>query len=275
MPEWDEFGAEYDFPTFSEQPKIYVIASTPRSGSHYLGHLLQATGLLGSPLEYFHPEKKERLLAETQTATLAEAFKELYSHRTSPNGWFGVKAHPWQFVPMMENAEVREALPVKWFVCIERRDRVAQAISHEIARQTKSWISFNKTDCVPHFSARDIKRAIAMMESQVIQWREYFQSNEIIPITVYYEDLVADPLGEINRILESFGIDRLSRAPAVSIAKQGTQLNDEWRLRYLAEETSLTHKGAVVARRIFADVKALVHNEASRAAFLRPAIQKR
>jgi LPS sulfotransferase NodH len=53
MTNWNQFGAAYDFPDFSGAFRNYLIASTPRCGSHYLGHLLRATGRLGSPLEFF------------------------------------------------------------------------------------------------------------------------------------------------------------------------------------------------------------------------------
>ena len=40
MTDWTQFGSSYDYPCFESQPRTYLIASTPRSGSHYLGHKL-------------------------------------------------------------------------------------------------------------------------------------------------------------------------------------------------------------------------------------------
>jgi LPS sulfotransferase NodH len=53
--EWTEqFDPALDFPVPADVSVRYAICSTPRSGSHFLGQLLYATGRMRCPLEYFN-----------------------------------------------------------------------------------------------------------------------------------------------------------------------------------------------------------------------------
>jgi len=143
MAQWDQFGQDYDHPPFEGTPRLYLIASTPRSGSHFLGHQLLQTGALGSPLEYFHKPHLERWAAEFGTTDFPSTMARLYARRTSPSGWFGAKAHWTQFIPIAQRPNLLSFLGIQTYIEIVRRDRIAQAISFVIAQQTKAWISFH------------------------------------------------------------------------------------------------------------------------------------
>jgi LPS sulfotransferase NodH len=93
MQSWDQFGAAYDLAPYDGWPATYLIASTPRSGSHYLGHLLFETGLFGSPLEYLHPAHLATWQDRLGTRDVASTLRALFRRRTSASGWFGIKAH--------------------------------------------------------------------------------------------------------------------------------------------------------------------------------------
>jgi LPS sulfotransferase NodH len=212
-----------------------LVASTKRSGSHYLGHLLQATGRMGSPLEYLlHlPAWRDRLGAADE----ASALRELFRRRTSPNGWFGVKAHWDHFAELQEKPEVWALLRPERYIYIRRRDVLSQAISFVIAKQTKSWISWQKEEqAEPRFDAPAIARAIAAFERENRLWERCFTRMGISPVRIVYEDLVADPGESLNRALAECGLAPEPNAPAVDVKRQASVRNDVWRERFLKSE---------------------------------------
>lgn len=237
MSDWDQFGESYDHPNFEGERKTYLLASTPRSGSHYLGHLLLETGDFGSPLEYFHPDHlkkwKEKLNADDEET----AFRYIITRRTSPTGWFGVKAHWKQFSIVRENVKLQELFDFQQYILITRRDKLAQGISLALAQATQSWISFQKVKKAPEYNFAAIQQAIKYLEGQESQWKKYFEDKGINPIIVEYEDLVADSSEIIKRIRSSFGIQSAS-APRESLpmpAKQGDEINDKWYQQYMQD----------------------------------------
>ena len=124
MTAWDQFGPDYDFPEYPGQPMSYLIATTPRCGSHHLGHLLTATGMLGSPLEYFSKGRLRDWREKLAAADTVDLFRQLFRRRTSPSGWFGVKAHWPQFQQIMADEEVCGLFNFRRYLHIERRDRL-------------------------------------------------------------------------------------------------------------------------------------------------------
>jgi LPS sulfotransferase NodH len=100
--------------------------------------------VLGSPLEYFSKGRLRDWQQKLEASDQAELFRRLFRRRTSPNGWFGVKAHWPQFVAIVENRSLYELFRFERFIHIERADRLAQAISWVIAQQSAAWISFHE-----------------------------------------------------------------------------------------------------------------------------------
>ena len=90
------YEEKFDFPYREALPeRVYILASVPRSGSTYLGHLLWQSGCLGAPLEYFNflPTGHYAAAASVPEKQL-EIWRSVIHHRTSPNGVFAVKCFP-------------------------------------------------------------------------------------------------------------------------------------------------------------------------------------
>jgi len=232
---WDQFGADYDHPPFTGKPRLYLIASTPRSGSHFLGHSLLETGALGSPLEYFHPQHLRKWQAMLGTKDFLSTMSRLVSRRTSPSGWFGVKAHWQQFAPIAGNPALLRFLNIETYIEIVRRDRVAQAISYVIAQQTQAWISFHDTKAEPRYDFAAIRAAADALDQSIAAWRGFFAEQGITPLTVEYEDLTANPAAVVDRILAHCGVSRIGAEPRWQPRRQASDINARWQERYLAD----------------------------------------
>lgn len=232
---WDQYGPAYDMPPFHGQPRTYMIASMPRSGSHMLGHLLHATGDLGSPLEYVHPRHLAKWQAKLGTEGTSETLRAVMARRTSPSGWFGVKAHWPQFTTARKDPALMSTLNVQDWIQITRDDKVAQAISLVIAKQTNAWISFHEAKHEPSYDFDAIAEGIRGLEKQEAAWSAYFAEQGISPYVVVYEELLADPARVVSEICTRLGVPVPAELPSPATARQATAINEEWHARYVAD----------------------------------------
>jgi trehalose 2-sulfotransferase len=224
------FDARWNFSDYHADPRKYLIASTQRSGSYFLSYLLRGTGKLGAPFEYLHPDRLDRWRETLATSDLRESLRRLFEVRTSPNGWFGIKAH-WNHLEFGQ-AHAGDLLHFEKFIRIERRDRLAQAVSLALARQTGSWMSIQQKAAEPRYDERKIAHALSILDRDSQAWDRWFRVANVEPFFVYYEDLAADPLGILNAVLAHFKVAPLKNLPSVPMAKQGSQLNEDWKRRY-------------------------------------------
>lgn len=205
---------------------------------------------MGVPLEYLHPEHAPGWQQELSASDTRTMLLKLFERRTSPNGWFGIKAH-WDHFEFGREEGLDDLMRFEKFIRIERRDRVAQAVSLAMARQTRAWLSMQEQQDEPRYSERDISRAMATLEKQSRSWDRWAAEAGVKPVQVYYEDLVVDPLGTVNGILREFGLSPMPSLPEVATAKQASAVNAEWKRRYLRPATR-------AKRRVKAAIKHLI-----------------
>jgi hypothetical protein len=93
----EQFSPRLDFPPYDGTPRLYLMATMPRCGSHFLGHTLHSTGQFGFPLEYLNRMNLDIWRARLKAVDDLSALESLLRIRTSPSGWFGLKAHWNQF----------------------------------------------------------------------------------------------------------------------------------------------------------------------------------
>ena len=108
------------------QPKRgYAICTTPRSGSNYLCELLESTGTLGNPIEYFSPAAlRVRSLPEFSGDREALLRQALCLGATS-NGIYGLKLFVDHFDDMARTHWISK-LPALSFVYLTREDVLGQ-----------------------------------------------------------------------------------------------------------------------------------------------------
>ena len=189
----EQFAADMDLAPFNGAPRIYLIASTPRCGSHFLGHALARTGHFGVPLEYLGDRNLTGWRARFGPEDDAAILRHLIACRTSPSGWFGIKAHWSQFERCADRALFAAHGGVDRTIFLYRRDLLAQAISYLRAAQSGQFISGAARQAEPRYDcARILARARSIL-SQNRAWSRYLREEFDNPVlTVVYEDLVAD-----------------------------------------------------------------------------------
>jgi trehalose 2-sulfotransferase len=194
--------------------RCYVIAATARTGSNYLCSLLANNGV-GRPREHFNAWLLRNAFARAiATGQSTESFAA-DARRDAPKP-FGTKILSSFAEPMLLNSEgkhldlstlMNKLLPGAKYVFLSRRDKVDQAISRVRAEVTNEW--YRRSDA--EMSVRPKRRLkqitpdaihgmLLTTRREELEWRRFFAASKIHPLKVIYEDLCADPKGELARV---------------------------------------------------------------------------
>lgn len=203
---WSEYNTVYDLPEFDAQCRTYVVATTQRTGSHYLAHLLGGLGSVGVPFEYLNAYRASLELAargwpDTE-ASQVRLFEEIRRRRTGTTGWFGLKAHWHTWETMMLSHRVRELVRPRHFIYLSRDDTVAQAVSLAVAEQTGVWVDIRQPRPVPpRYSRAHIEDAHERISWERREWDRYFAEEHVDVLRLSYEQLLTDPDAAVEQVL--------------------------------------------------------------------------
>jgi LPS sulfotransferase NodH len=234
-------SARYDLPRCAEVGKVFVIASAYRAGSTMLATTLWEKGTFGAPWDYFNFESREMdiMMARIGAKSLDEYVAKLFQLRVSPNGVFGTKTHFHHFESVLQQSkELRRRLAGARYIYVNRRDKIAEAISMAKALQTNSWTSFASARRVPLFYSHEfISDCLREVMRQTEDWWRWFGSCAIEPYVVEYEEFIADVPAGVDGIARWLNIDVRSGAEVVlpKVERQSDGVNREWQERFLAE----------------------------------------
>lgn len=233
---WEEqFSSAFDFAAPTQVKTQYIICSTPRSGSHFLGHLMHQTGRFGYPLEYFHAEHLPRWIDRGRSEGFADTLSFLRQRRTTPNGCFGIKVHFSQLGNVDRHIDRIDLLTHFRFIHLRRRDALAQAVSHAKAAQTGVWISGQTSAATPEYKPDLIRTCLRRNLIDHASWLGFFATFGIDALDVFYEDVAQQPVAELQRIARFLDVS-LAEAPDVGALRTKVQRSDsdaEWKAAFV------------------------------------------
>jgi LPS sulfotransferase NodH len=170
-------------------------------------------------------------------AGLADGYvRMLMAHRTSPNGVFGVKVHGADLTGL--GADLDELLLSPRYVWLRRRDRLRQAISYALAKQTGVWIldgtylPVGEAASEPRYSYAELRNCLRHIDNDVRIWAEYFDRRGFAPHVVFYEDLIADHEKTVIECLRHLGVEIPSHVPGPGIERQAGEVTERWLERF-------------------------------------------
>jgi LPS sulfotransferase NodH len=233
----DQFSTAHDFPE-TKTERCLVIASTPRSGSHMLGHSLRETGAFGFPLEYLQPGNLAEWRRRLGVGSATEALAAIKRRRTSPNGVFGLKLHYAHLGQFEDFRAMIDALESPMFVHIHRRDLLRQAISYVRASQTGVWIDGQPGDHrAAVFDGDAIERRLREIALHGAAWRHALALHGCRWLDLAFEDIRGDIPGAVARIAAFAGVavDPARLPLAAATRAQAGPGPDHWIERFLAE----------------------------------------
>jgi len=115
---------------------------------------------------------------------------------------FGMKVH----FPHFEAAltwypSMLSVLSPVTYIYVNRKDKLAQAVSMAKAMQTDAWSTMgDNAQATLIYNGALIARCLRELLQQRLGWLRRFEIDGITPLTVYYEDLVADTASVIHNI---------------------------------------------------------------------------
>ena len=240
----DQFSEEYDFPEREKPSKILIIASTPRCGSHMLGHALYKTNSFGFPLEYVHPYNFSEWKRRFDIDDFYEILTTLQRRRTSPNGVFAIKIHYSHIKEFGEFKDLQKMLPDAYYLLLRRNDILKQAVSLSIAQQTGIWIAGQKAVCDdPKYSFVHIHDCLRRIILATSSWQYTLTTSGCNYMEISFESICQNVSQSIKSIADftNIEVDDAKLSHTQSTKKQGSNLNTEWRDKFLLDfsETEL------------------------------------
>lgn len=213
---------------------VYVICATPRTGSSYLCEALANVPGAGAPGEWFGPSMIHKRAHEWGIGTpkstgdapdITSPSSYVDNVRTDAweNGALAIKVH-WDQVEWCRNQLRIDPLDVvaKYsdvkYVRIYRKDIIAQTISSFIASATKVFSvragdpirpneEFENTEHVePGYDFESLLMVLSHLASSEFGWTPYFDSTNVVPYELSYEQLDQDLTATVNRVLQHFGV---------------------------------------------------------------------
>jgi LPS sulfotransferase NodH len=233
----------------------YTIWFSQRTGSSLLCEAIASTDLAGKPGEWLN----NRALPAQADSGGAEAFRErLWQEGTSPDGIFGLKiAHDPSTKKFQElfkqlpdcpkepktQSEVWDcAFPNGKHLFMTRRNKVRLAVSWWRAIKSEEWHRGHGSAG----SAKDLKDAYhfpaiqhLLLESDMREAaaQEFFTEAGIVPMTLVYEDFIADYEGTVRKVLDYLGVlpaGKVTVAPPV-FDQIADEISEEWVQRFRQE----------------------------------------
>jgi trehalose 2-sulfotransferase len=225
--------------------RSFFICSTPRTGSTMLGNLLGETGLVGRAGEYFG-EPFRRDVVPGLTRRGFDDYLVGCTRHARGTGVLGTKLQ-WDQVEVFlhllrlrrglggaTDAEVLAAVfPEPRYLFVTREDTLAQAVSWWRAMTSGKWVDGRPVTGEAVFDADGIATRLRRIGEQNEAWRTWFAANGVEPLPVTYEQLAADPAGEVRRSLAFLGVDAPADLAVEHVTeRQANAVNDDWIRRY-------------------------------------------
>lgn len=230
IPDGDFVSASFDIESKQSPSRTVVLLSTPRSGSTYLCELLHRADFCTAH-EYFQPTQYLPLLAhrwgcvdQGRVSWLRYA-RALERHRTSSAGVLGINVHG-KHLRRFDEASTYFCSPDIDFLWLQRRDKLRQAVSYSIARQTGQWSSLFRSRAVARYDRSLILKSLRAIHEDEDLIAAYLHARGMSCSTIYYEDVVRAP----DAILRSaLGIELGENVGnEIAVRPQGGPRNDAW-----------------------------------------------
>jgi LPS sulfotransferase NodH len=211
------------------------ICFTNRCGSNYLAQLIASTGVLNLAEEVFNAPTVQEHAAREGLPSL-HGYLGFLGRRLTMSGWLTAKLGIEQLVMLTEAGILDGIIERSRFILIERRDRVAQAVSRLVAVQNRQWTS-RHTATIPDralvYSREGIEAQVATIAFHNHAFYRFFASNGLAPKHLAYEAVMQSPQQHLSDIGAWLGFERFIGDPAaMGIRRQDSDLKLAWRERY-------------------------------------------
>ncbi len=233
------FAAATAAPGRDGPPRGLIVAASPRVGGTFFLDLLSRTQRFGHLGEHLAAWDNARQAGCRLPRPLDEAMLAEWAWSASLDGRAGCRVAFPQFEVLCRQHGGAD-WPSRWldrlsplfWLRLVRRDRVAQAVSDVLARATGKWSDRGLPTLAaaqPAYDAGAIAETLARIEAAEAGWDRFFADHGIVPLTLVYETLVADPTAALRAVFDALG----EPMPATGVIeseyrRQADTLNADW-----------------------------------------------
>lgn len=224
---------------------------------------LQHSGLPRRPEEYFDRDRHANIVERLAFREMPEAdvvpdpsplwdpdsydryVEWVVEAGTTPNGVFGAKlmwGYLGDFADLLRGIDGNAGLTIPQllhgsfpdlrYIRITREDKVRQAVSLWKAVQTQAWRkdNGNAPKVEPEFSFRAINFLVRQLTAHDASWDAYFLGLGHQPLKLTYEELAAEPVPTVTRVLDHLGIEvpATTTIPSPRLEAQADELSEDW-----------------------------------------------
>lgn len=231
-----QFDSVYDFPETEIKTK-YVLCTTPRCGSHFIGHMMHQTGDLGYPLEYCNRANWNIWVEKAKEAGYKRPLDYIKSIRTGPNGVFGLKLHHEHLELFLE----QEPDPLSYlFIHITRDDVLRQAISFARAQQTNAWISDMEPTGDAYYDYDLFAEKVQNVTQGNANWQAFLAATGSRSLPVTYEQTRDNPQNTLDNIAKFLHVKLAPEEGAIQSFQPRVQSKTDdpaadWAERFISE----------------------------------------
>jgi len=229
-----------------------LIAATHRSGSYLACDWLSQLGGLPFAEEYFNfnllAARQELRLSDD--LSLSEILNRLIAHKRSAVGAFAVKAMWPAFESLFTNLAMGASSPADdpleqafeflgqpKVLFVRRRDKAKQAVSFEKAKQQGVWRSDKRDEALDDTLVYSYPRILDcwnQVSDDEVGWLAFLQKHNLPYHEIWYEDMVADPMGVVGDALRFLRVEINQDVVIKSrFQKLSSGLNADWAERFM------------------------------------------
>jgi len=193
-----------------EQPsKKVAIVSTPRCGSKFFCESLASTRSFGYPIEWMNPSYINAYIrtCKPPTPNLAEYLNFVVGRTTSPNRIFSLNFHVDQYMYWQKSGFDLLTLNFDKIYRLQRKDKLAQALSYAKATATGRWRSTDSP--LENASVSQVTTSMIVGALHKISlWDEFYDSHlaRFVHKSYWYEDCLADASNFCD-VLQDCGVE--------------------------------------------------------------------
>ena len=224
-----------ELPRYSLQAnRILTMLYSARSGSTYAAQLLSALPSFSKTTDWFWPERLEQQRLRRGFATHDETIGYILSRVNQPV--FALKSTTESLAAAAYLGVLDQFRERHVFVTIERKDKVAQAVSFykaSLSGQFHSTHAARRSVREDQYDFAAIDRHHRRFVDRTKTFAAALDALGASAATIYYEDMIADPRRFVARISEILDLPRARvHPPETSLKPLADMLNQAWAERF-------------------------------------------
>lgn len=151
-------------------------------------------------------------------------------------------AKPPSLIALPARDLLESVFPQLRYIFVTREDKIRQAVSHAMALQTGRWTSRDRSQSgsEPRFDFDQIDQLLKTTAADEEGWWAYFREADVQPLTVTYEQLVANPGDIVRGVFHYLCVAEPDDLPGLApqLHKQAGSVAEEWVGKYLERRTA-------------------------------------